>query len=51
MARMRELPVNDFYVRNGRVREDGRLVHDMLFAQVKTPAEYASRGTITRFSA
>jgi len=39
MAKMRELPVNDFYVRNGRVREDGRLIHDMLFAQVKTPAE------------
>jgi branched-chain amino acid transport system substrate-binding protein len=39
MAKMRELPVNDFYVRGGRVREDGRLVHDMLFAQVKTPAE------------
>jgi branched-chain amino acid transport system substrate-binding protein len=42
MAKMRELPVNDFYVKNGHVREDGRLVHDMLFAQVKTPAE--SRG-------
>jgi branched-chain amino acid transport system substrate-binding protein len=42
MAKMRELPVSDFYVRNGRVREDGRLVHDMLFVQVKTPAE--SRG-------
>jgi branched-chain amino acid transport system substrate-binding protein len=42
MAKMRELPVNDFYVRNGHVREDGRLVHDMLFVQVKTPAE--SRG-------
>ena len=39
MAKMRELPVNDFYVRAGHVREDGRLVHDMLFAQVKTPAE------------
>jgi len=39
MVKMRELPVNDFYARNGRVREDGRLVHDMLFAQVKTPAE------------
>jgi branched-chain amino acid transport system substrate-binding protein len=39
MAKMRELPVNDFYVKNGHVREDGRLVHDMLFAQVKTPAE------------
>lgn len=33
MVKMRELPANDFYVRNGRVREDGRLVHDMLFAQ------------------
>jgi branched-chain amino acid transport system substrate-binding protein len=31
MAKMRDLPVNDFYVKNGRVREDGRLVHDMLF--------------------
>lgn len=39
MAKMRELPVNDFYVKNGHVRDDGRLVHDMLFVQVKTPAE------------
>jgi branched-chain amino acid transport system substrate-binding protein len=39
MAKMRQMPVNDFYVRNGRLREDGRLVHDMYFAQVKTPAE------------
>jgi branched-chain amino acid transport system substrate-binding protein len=39
MAKIRELPVNDFYVRNGRVRDDGRLIHDMYFAQVKTPAE------------
>ena len=41
MVKMRELPVNDFYVKNGHVREDGRLVHDMLFAQVKTLAEYS----------
>ncbi len=39
MTKMREKPVNDFYVRNGRLREDGRLVHDMYFAQVKTPSE------------
>ena len=39
MAKMRERPVNDFYVRDGRLREDGRLVHDMYFAQVKTPSE------------
>ncbi|HEY2528261.1 MAG TPA: ABC transporter substrate-binding protein, partial [Xanthobacteraceae bacterium] len=39
MTKMRELPVNDFYAHNGHLREDGRLVHDMYFAQVKTPAE------------
>jgi branched-chain amino acid transport system substrate-binding protein len=39
LAKMREMPVNDFYVRNGHLREDGRLVHDMYFAQVKTPSE------------
>lgn len=39
MAKMRELPVNDFFAHNGHLREDGRLVHDMYFAQVKTPSE------------
>ena len=39
MAKMREIPVNDFYAKNGRVRADGRLVHDMYFAQVKKPSE------------
>ena len=39
MAKMRETPVNDFYVKSGRLREDGRLVHDMYFAQVKKPSE------------
>jgi branched-chain amino acid transport system substrate-binding protein len=42
MAKMRETPVNDFYVKNGRLREDGRLVHDMYFAQVKKPSESTS---------
>jgi branched-chain amino acid transport system substrate-binding protein len=39
MAKMREIPVNDFYAKNGRLREDGRFVHDMYFAEVKKPAE------------
>jgi branched-chain amino acid transport system substrate-binding protein len=39
MTKMRELPVNDFFARGGHVRVDGRLVHDMYFVQVKTPAE------------
>jgi branched-chain amino acid transport system substrate-binding protein len=39
MAKMGEMPVNDFYAKNGRVREDGRMVHDMYFVQVKSPEE------------
>jgi branched-chain amino acid transport system substrate-binding protein len=38
-AKMREMPVEDAFARNGKVREDGRMVHDMYLAQVKTPAE------------
>lgn len=38
-AKMRELPVNDFFAKNGKVREDGRMVHDMLLVQVKKPSE------------
>jgi branched-chain amino acid transport system substrate-binding protein len=39
MAKMREMPINDFFAQNGRIREDGRMVHDMYLMQVKTPAE------------
>jgi branched-chain amino acid transport system substrate-binding protein len=39
VAKMREMPVNDMFAKNGRVREDGRMVHDMYLMQVKTPAE------------
>jgi branched-chain amino acid transport system substrate-binding protein len=39
MAKMREMPVNDFYAHDGHLRQDGRLVHDMYFEQVKTPAQ------------
>ncbi len=39
MKKMRELPIQDFYTKNGKIREDGRMVHDMYLFQVKTPAE------------
>jgi branched-chain amino acid transport system substrate-binding protein len=39
LAKMRELPVDDFFSRGGTIRKDGRMVHDMLLVQVKTPAE------------
>ena len=41
MAKMRELPV-DFFGTTGRVRADGRMVHDMYLYEVKTPVESAA---------
>ena len=39
MKKMREMPINDMFAKNGKLREDGRMVHDMYLFQVKTPAE------------
>ena len=39
MAKMRELPVNDFMTHNGKLRVDGRLVRDMYLFEVKKPSE------------
>jgi branched-chain amino acid transport system substrate-binding protein len=36
--KIRELPVDDFFAK-GRVREDGRLMHDMYLVEVKAPNE------------
>ena len=39
MAKLKSSKVNDFFAKNGVVRPDGRMVHDMTLMQVKTPAE------------
>ena len=39
LKKMRDTPVNDFFARNGKIRADGRMVHDMYLAEVKKPAE------------
>jgi len=39
MQKMRELPVNDVFYKNGKIREDGRMVHDMYLFEVKQPEE------------
>ncbi|MEB8389428.1 ABC transporter substrate-binding protein [Rhodobacteraceae bacterium KMM 6894] len=39
IAQMRATPVNDFFATNGEVRSDGRMVHDMYLARVKSPSE------------
>jgi branched-chain amino acid transport system substrate-binding protein len=39
MAKMREMPINDFFAHDGHIRVDGRMVHDMYLAEVKKPSE------------
>ncbi|MFL6713870.1 MAG: ABC transporter substrate-binding protein [Sulfurifustis sp.] len=53
MAKMKSTPINDFFVKNGRIREDGRMMREMYLFQVKKPSEskgpwdyYTLKGTI-----
>ena len=39
MRKMKDTPINDFFAKNGRIREDGRHVHDFYLLQVKKPEE------------
>jgi branched-chain amino acid transport system substrate-binding protein len=51
MAKMRELPVNDVMTKNGKLREDGRLVRDMYLFEVKSPAESKGKDDIYKLLA
>ena len=53
IKKMQDMPINDMFAKNGKLRPDGRMVHDMYLFQVKTPAEskapwdyYKLKGTI-----
>lgn len=39
MRQIKTLPVDDFFAPGARVRKDGRLMNDMLLAEVKAPAD------------
>ena len=39
LAHLRENKLNDMYIKDGVVRPDGRVVHDMYLLQVKTPEQ------------
>jgi branched-chain amino acid transport system substrate-binding protein len=43
MKIMKETPINDFFAKGGRIREDGRMVHDMYLFEVKKPSESKGR--------
>jgi branched-chain amino acid transport system substrate-binding protein len=38
-AKMKELEINDFFATKGKIRADGRMVHDMYLAEAKKPSE------------
>jgi branched-chain amino acid transport system substrate-binding protein len=51
--KMGEMPINDVFAKNGKLRDDGRMVHDMYLYQVKKPSEskgpwdyYHLKGTV-----
>ena len=53
LKKMKETPINDMFAKGGKIREDGRMVHDMYLFQVKKPADskqpwdyYTLKGTV-----
>jgi branched-chain amino acid transport system substrate-binding protein len=39
MKQLKSAPINDMFARNGKIRDDGRMVHDMYLVQVKAPSD------------
>ena len=36
---MKTMNINDAFAKNGKLRDDGKMIHDMYLVKVKTPAE------------
>jgi branched-chain amino acid transport system substrate-binding protein len=51
IAEMRKTPVNDFFAENGKVREDGRMVHDMYLMRIKKPEESKQKWDVYEYLA
>jgi branched-chain amino acid transport system substrate-binding protein len=51
MAKMREMPINDVMTKNGKLREDGRVIRDMYLFQVKSPQESKGKDDIYKLIA
>ena len=46
---MRANPVNDFFAEGGKLREDGRMVHDMYLMRIKKPEESKSKWDVYEY--
>lgn len=45
---MAENPINDFFADNGYIREDGRMMHTMYLAQIKSPDDSQHEDDVAR---
>ena len=43
MKVMKSTPINDMFAKGGKIREDGRMIHDMYLFEVKKPSESKAR--------
>jgi branched-chain amino acid transport system substrate-binding protein len=48
MAKLKSMDVSDFFAVHGKIRADGRMVHDMYLMQVKKPSESKSEWDILK---
>jgi branched-chain amino acid transport system substrate-binding protein len=51
MAKMKSTPINDFMTKNGRIRQDGRVIRDIYIYEVKSPAESKSEWDLLKIKA
>lgn len=51
VAKMKELPVKDVFARNAKLRQDGRLVHDMYLLEAKKPSDSTGKWDVANIVA
>jgi len=51
MAKMKEMPINDFMTKNGTIRADGRVVRDMYLEETKDPSESKGEWDLMKIAA
>jgi len=50
MPWLRQHRINDMFAKNGYIRQDGCLMHDMYLMQVKSPAVWSIWCSVSKFS-
>jgi branched-chain amino acid transport system substrate-binding protein len=48
LAKMKGTPVEDFFTKGARIREDGRLMRDVYYAEAKAPGEMKDAGDVLK---